>query len=260
MANPEIQDGYTKIGNKILEALARIDLTNYQFRVLMVLIRKIWGWQKKKDRVAQSQIVEATGIAQPNVSRILKELKAKRIIIKDNQMILINENYNHWKGLRRKYINTDNHGKVELLNEKSNKSKGLNGKYINPEEKYISADIKNISQQTYTKETKEINKRKHTVFLEIQKNAEEISQDLIECFRQFNFNQWIEEQINKEKHPEAITECLQILWQNRKVIKKGPRPYLTQLMKIKGPNANERDAIAAHEERKREELTWGSNG
>ena len=47
MANPQLEDGYTKIANEILEALAGINLSPYEGRALFFLIRKTYGWKKK---------------------------------------------------------------------------------------------------------------------------------------------------------------------------------------------------------------------
>lgn len=90
----------------------------------------------------------------------------------------------------------------------------------------------------------------------LQKNTDNLCKTLTGYFKDFNFYAWRQEQVNKQKHPEAIEECLSLLWKNRKTNKKGPRPYLTELMKIKGPNAFYDEALVEHEKRKKEELSY----
>lgn len=92
-------------------------------------------------------------------------------------------------------------------------------------------------------------------YSQLQTKTDPLCKTLTGYFKDFNFYAWRQSQINKRKHPEAIEECLSLLWENRKTAKK-VRPYLTQLMKIKGPNAFERIAMKTHEERKKEELEY----
>jgi len=86
-------------------------------------------------------------------------------------------------------------------------------------------------------------------YSQLQEKTDNICRTLSTHFKQFNFYSWRQEQINNQRHPEAIEECLQLLWKARKKVKK-VRPYITQLMKIKGPNPFEREEIKKHEERK----------
>ncbi len=98
MANPQLEDGFTMVANEIIEALARINLCAYESRVLWLIIRKTYGWHKKIDWIALSQIVDSTGILKPNVSRTLKSLKARNIIIRDkNRRVGLQKDYEKWQ-------------------------------------------------------------------------------------------------------------------------------------------------------------------
>ena len=110
------------------------------------------------------------------------------------------------------------------------------------------------SSSSSKKERKE--QKKEIDYSHLQESTDKICKMLSGYFKDFNFYGWRQEQVNKRKHPEGIEECLSLLWENRKGVKKGPRPYLTQLMKIKGPNAFEREAVGEHEKRKKEELAY----
>jgi len=97
MANPQIENGHTKIANEIMEALSKINLSPYEMRVLLVIMRKTYGWGKKSDKIPLSQIVEITGIAKPNVSRAMKSLVSRSIVISsDNKRIGVNKNHDQW--------------------------------------------------------------------------------------------------------------------------------------------------------------------
>lgn len=105
MANPQCENGYTKISNEILEALAKIRINGEASQVLLVILRKTYGFNKKKDKISLSQFVLSTGIKRPNVCRALNKLISMNIIIqidKDNITIYqFNKDFDVWKPLSK---------------------------------------------------------------------------------------------------------------------------------------------------------------
>jgi phage replication O-like protein O len=97
MANPQIENGYTKIANELLEAISRINLSSYEFRVMMAIIRKTYGFSKKKDWISLSQLGEITGISVPHVCRSINKLKVKNMLIKNGKITGIQKDYRQWK-------------------------------------------------------------------------------------------------------------------------------------------------------------------
>ena len=79
---PQLEDGYTRIANEILEALCEINLSGREFRAVLALIRLTYGWQKKEDQISYSQFAELTGIARNHVQEIFKGLAARKIVVK----------------------------------------------------------------------------------------------------------------------------------------------------------------------------------
>ena len=47
MANPQLENGYTRIANEILEAMAKVKLSPTQYRVLFVVWRYTYGFSRK---------------------------------------------------------------------------------------------------------------------------------------------------------------------------------------------------------------------
>jgi phage replication O-like protein O len=83
MANPQLEDGYTRVANDLIEGgFARTNFSAYESRVLWVLLRKTYGWQKKEDKISVSQFVKETGIKRRHVQRTLNTLEERNIIIK----------------------------------------------------------------------------------------------------------------------------------------------------------------------------------
>ncbi len=81
MAKPQLEDGHTKIANEIVEALARVNLTAHEGRLLWCILRKTYGWNKKIDRISYSQFEVETGIGHRQIGRSLASLKQRGIII-----------------------------------------------------------------------------------------------------------------------------------------------------------------------------------
>lgn len=98
-----ILEGYTQLPNDILEILARTELSPYQHRVLMVIIRMTFGWHKDADRIANRQFRNATGIKdRANICRSVKKLEQRHIIVvsrdyEDAATYRINGNLAEWE-------------------------------------------------------------------------------------------------------------------------------------------------------------------
>lgn len=80
MANPQLENGYTRIANEIIEALAKLKLTPYEWRVLMVILRKTFGYGKPEDAISLSQFKNVTNIQTQHIHRTLISLINKGVI------------------------------------------------------------------------------------------------------------------------------------------------------------------------------------
>lgn len=99
MADPKLKDGYTQIAHEILEKLARMPLAPNQWRVLLIIIRKTYGFHLKVDYIANSQIGEATGLCKAVISRCLKELNDRQLIIRKGKYIGFQKDWEKWDKL-----------------------------------------------------------------------------------------------------------------------------------------------------------------
>ncbi|EKN3530434.1 replication protein [Yersinia enterocolitica] len=92
----DLDDGYTRLATMILEELAGADFTKRQFKVLLAVIRLTYGWNKPRDRIANSQI---SGIAKLPVKRVSEtrvQLIKMNVLTAVGQMIGINKNVSEW--------------------------------------------------------------------------------------------------------------------------------------------------------------------
>ena len=82
MANVQKENGYTAIANEILEQLVNRDLLGAEFRILLFIIRKTYGYHKKQDKISLTQFEKGTGLSRPTIVKTLKNLEIRNMIIK----------------------------------------------------------------------------------------------------------------------------------------------------------------------------------
>ena len=97
MANPQLEDGHTRIANELLEQLMKRHLSPNQWRVLLCIIRKTYGFQKKVDYIANKQIVDGTKLCKAVVSRALHTLQGMNVITRTGKLIGFQKDWEQWK-------------------------------------------------------------------------------------------------------------------------------------------------------------------
>lgn len=152
--SPQLENGYVKIANEIMDALCRFRMSGEVRQVVDCVLRKTYGWNKKEDWIAQSQIVEMTGLSKGSVSRELsKAITHKIVIVHDNQLKL-NKNYKEWIGFIGKHFNPKPRG-IKLSYTITNNEAKLS--YPITEKKVIVHETKVIvhdgNKRHYTKDT-----------------------------------------------------------------------------------------------------------
>ncbi len=93
----DIDDGYTKIANELYDELIGADLTKIQAKVAHAYCRKTYGYNKKMDRIADSQIAELTHLPRQKVNKAKLELISMGILIKEGNKIGPNKNLSEWE-------------------------------------------------------------------------------------------------------------------------------------------------------------------
>lgn len=97
MASPQLDDGFIRIVNAIIEALARVQISGHAWRLLMVVIRKTYGWGKKCDWISNSQFVALTGMNKQRVSEAMKELRERNILMRSGLSVGLQKDYTQWR-------------------------------------------------------------------------------------------------------------------------------------------------------------------
>ncbi|MDK2579418.1 replication protein [Citrobacter portucalensis] len=92
----DLDDGYTRIANELLEAVMAADLTARQLKVVLAVIRKTYGFGKKFDRITNTQIAMMTGIHHTHVCKAKNEMIAMNIIVTNGLAIGVNKVISEW--------------------------------------------------------------------------------------------------------------------------------------------------------------------
>ena len=80
MASPQAENGHTDIAHEVLEALMKARLTGTQWDLVMVVLRKTWGWHKKQDYIPLSQFEKLTVRHRNSIARELAILRERNIL------------------------------------------------------------------------------------------------------------------------------------------------------------------------------------
>ena len=80
--NPQIENGYTRIANEIMNELAKIKIPGQARQVLDYIFRKTYGWHKKTETISLSQFVEGTELSKVAVCKAINKLLSMNLVTK----------------------------------------------------------------------------------------------------------------------------------------------------------------------------------
>ncbi|EAA0782468.1 replication protein [Salmonella enterica] len=129
----DLDDGFTRIANEILEAVMHAGLSQHQLLVFMAVMRKTYGFNKKSDWVSNEQLSELTGILPHKCSSAKSALVKRGILTQTGRVIWINKTVSEWSSLPVK--GTEKKPYLEKVNlpESGKKSLPESGKKSLPE-------------------------------------------------------------------------------------------------------------------------------
>lgn len=98
--SPQLENGFLRIANELQEAISAADITKRELKVINVIIRMTYGFQKKEDDIAASQIGQACRMGSSHVTEALNSLARKKIITKrrgrHGSIVGIQKDYSQW--------------------------------------------------------------------------------------------------------------------------------------------------------------------
>ncbi|BCH45808.1 hypothetical protein KAM260_36990 [Klebsiella pneumoniae] len=118
----DLDDGFTRIANELLEAVMHAGLSQHQLLVFMAVMRKTYGFNKKADWVSNEQISMLTGILPHKCSAAKSALVKRGILTQTGRVIGINKAVSEWSSLPVKGTEKRSYLKKVTLPESGKKS------------------------------------------------------------------------------------------------------------------------------------------
>ncbi|MEW6008234.1 MAG: replication protein [Candidatus Omnitrophota bacterium] len=101
IGSPQLEKGHTRIANELLEAIIAYPFTAAQIKVLLVVMRKTYGWRKKKSEISYGVISYLTGLNKRYVKKVVEQLINDRVLVKEKNrtknILGLNKRYPQWK-------------------------------------------------------------------------------------------------------------------------------------------------------------------
>jgi phage replication O-like protein O len=101
---PQVEDGYTRLANELLEALAKTRFTNSERRLLDAIFRLTYGiYGRRKAEIELNELVSMTEISKAHICRARKALMDRGVLTittaanKTNPTYQFNKYYKNWK-------------------------------------------------------------------------------------------------------------------------------------------------------------------
>lgn len=102
MANPQLNNGHTRIANEIMNEIMKLNLNGTQFRLIMAIWRYTYGFQRKAHEMSTTYLSELIEAGRGQVDRELKALIEQNIITvigigkKGARLLSFQKNYKRW--------------------------------------------------------------------------------------------------------------------------------------------------------------------
>jgi len=103
VASPQVENGYTRIANELMEVIPLYKFNGTQFRILFVVLRYTYGFQRKSHELSLTFIADSTGIHKQQIKRELDILIKNKVLVEEEppsfnkpRTIQFNKNYNEW--------------------------------------------------------------------------------------------------------------------------------------------------------------------
>lgn len=146
----DLDDGFTRIANELLEAVMRAGLSQHQLLVFMAVMRKTYGFNKKSDWVSNEQLSELTGILPHKCSAAKSVLVKRGILTQTGRVIGINKTVSEWSSLPVKGTEKKPYPKKVTLPESGKKSLPESGNayypnQVNTKDKHTKDNKDNIN-------------------------------------------------------------------------------------------------------------------
>ena len=158
MASPQKENGYTGIANELLEKIVASGLNGTEMAIILHIIRKTYGFQKKQDEISLSQFMKAIPVSKPTVCNALNNLQLVKILklvkkgssLHSSNLWAFNKNYDEWQLVKKSKLvkktkRTSKENLTQLVKKPLHTKETIQKKYT--KERVISKDITPIDYE-----------------------------------------------------------------------------------------------------------------
>ncbi len=97
MARPQLEEGYTRLANSIIEAIMLRDFSKRQRKILDMIFRLSYGCNKKVAIIPHQRDFELVGVYEGDVQEQLAWLETSKIIIRNGPEYAFNKDFDQWQ-------------------------------------------------------------------------------------------------------------------------------------------------------------------
>ena len=99
--SPQLEDGYTRIANELMEVISLYPFTGGELRVLFVILRSTYGYKCKATNISLNELARKTNLTRRHIPNILKTLRTDGVItvvrLGNKNVLGINKHYLRWR-------------------------------------------------------------------------------------------------------------------------------------------------------------------
>jgi phage replication O-like protein O len=123
-AAPQLEDGYTRLANELLEAVMSTGFTQRQLLVILAVIRKTYGYGKKQDDMSAAQLGKLCNMERNHVTEVIGQLVQMQVLTRASGayglVLGINKRHSQWvKPAAKKPRTSPDSGLVPTRDESS---------------------------------------------------------------------------------------------------------------------------------------------
>ena len=146
MASPQLEKGYTRIANELLERIVFFDFTKRQYKLLLAIIRLTYGYNRKMAPMNSPQLSAMTGLDPGNTRRGVIELVQMGCVSKqhgaEGYLLGIRKDYSRWRSVSKQ------HARVETTRKpcQNNTAEGVSKRHANNKDSVVA--VKTVKERT----------------------------------------------------------------------------------------------------------------
>lgn len=80
MVNPQVENGYVRIANEIIDRLVGLNIPGLELRAILFVLRKTYGYNQKDDSISYSQVAKALKTKRSRAYLTVKSLISRNIL------------------------------------------------------------------------------------------------------------------------------------------------------------------------------------